>query len=149
MTVQPIPAGYHTVTPYLAVRGAGDVLAFVKNAFDAVETECVKLPDGTVKHAEVEIGDSRVMIGEATKAGFAPMPACLYLYVEDAAAWFQRAVDAGAEVVDELQDHFYGDRSGGVKDPAGNHWYVATHIEDVTPEEMERRMAQMSRGGQE
>jgi PhnB protein len=140
MAVQPIPEGFHTVTPYLTVRGATELLDFVKRAFDAKETECMRGPGGKVQHAQVVIGDSNVMMGEAP-AGFDPMPSTLYLYVEDADASFKQAVDAGGTVIEELTNKFYGDRSGGVQDSCGNRWYVSTHVEDVSPEEMERRAA--------
>ena len=140
--VEPVPDGYHTVTPYLAVRGAGELLAFLKRAFDAETVECIEM-DGAVHHAEVRIGDSMVMMGECPE-DTDPQPTSLYLYVGDADAWFERAVEAGAEVVMEPADQFYGDRHGAVKDPCGNSWYIATHIEDVSPEEITRRRAAMS-----
>ncbi len=140
MPVQPIPDGYHTITPYLPVQGATELLDFLKRAFNAVETE-VMAPDGRVRHAEVRIGDSRVMMGETPKD---PMACMLYLYVDDVDAWFDRAVKAGGEIVEKPSDQFYGDRHGAIKDPCGNVWYMATHIEDVSPEEMERRMKEAS-----
>ena len=140
MTVQPIPEGYHTVTPYLVIPGIAQVLDFLKRAFGAVETTPpMKQADGTVMHAEVQIGDSRVMMGEPM--GQPPVPAMLHLYVTDVDSVFRRAVEAGGVVVREPADQFYGDRSGGVKDSAGNIWWIATHKEDVSPEEMMRRMA--------
>jgi PhnB protein len=148
MTVQPVPDGYHTITPYLTVRGATQLLDFVKQAFEAVETECLRLSDGSVKHASVKIGDSMLMLGEvpADMPGVEAMPSMLYLYLPDMQAAFDRAVAAGAEVFEEPTDHFYGDRSGAVKDACGNVWYLATHVEDVPPEEIERRAAAMGRG---
>ena len=140
--VEPVPDGYHTVTPYLAVRRAGELLAFLKRAFDAETVECIEM-GGAVHHAEVRIGDSMVMMGECPEDAD-PQPTSLYLYVDDADAWFQRAVEAGAEVIMEPADQFYGDRHGAVKDPCGNSWYIATHIEDVSPEEIARRRAAMS-----
>ena len=140
--VKPVPDGYHTVTPYLAVRGAGELLAFLKRAFAAEAVECIEM-DGAVHHAEVRLGDSMVMLGECPEDAEAH-PTSLYLYVDDADAWFQRAVEAGAEVVMEPADQFYGDRHGAVKDPCGNSWYIATHIEDVSPEEIARRRTAMS-----
>ena len=139
--VKPVPDGYHTVTPYLAVRGAGELLAFLKRAFDAEAVECIEM-DGAVHHAEVRIGDSMVMLGECPEDAD-PQPAVLYLYVDDADARFQRAGEAGAEVIMEPVDQFYGDRQGAVKDPCGNSWYIATHIEDVSAEEIARRKAAM------
>jgi PhnB protein len=138
MPVQPIPDGDHTVTPYLTIRGATELLQFVKDAFQAVETECIRSPDGRVQHAQVKIGDSNVMMGEAPK-DFSPMPCTLYLYIADVDVWFDRAVRAGGEVLEQLEDKFYGDRTATVTDSCGNRWYMATHIEDVPPDEMARR----------
>jgi PhnB protein len=140
MAVKPIPDGYHTVTPYLTVRGVRRLLEFVKHAFDAEVKFQMPTPDGGVAHAEFRVGDSMVMCGEA-RDEWPPMPATLYLYVKDVDAVFQKAVAAGAEVVRPLADQFYGDRSGGVKDPCGNQWWVATHVEDVSMEEMGKRAA--------
>ena len=134
----PIPKGYHTVTPVLTVHGAADLIEFLKLAFDAQETYRLPGPDGKVMHAEVKIGDSMVMVGEATDQ-CKPMPATIALYVEDADAWYKRALQAGATSVREPSDQFYGDRSAGVKDSAGNHWWIHTHIEDVPPEELQKR----------
>jgi len=136
--VNPIPNGYHTVTPYLTIRGATELLAFTKAAFGAEEVECIKAPDGRVMHAEIKIGDSRVMMGEAGDTT-PPMPCTLYLYVDDVDAWFQRAKQADAEVIEELEDKFYGDRTAAVRDAQGNRWYMATHIEDFSSEELDRR----------
>ena len=143
--VQAIPEGFHTITPYLTVRGAGELLDFVKRAFNAKETECLA-PDGTVKHAQVQIGDSMLMMGECPP-DWEPMLTSLYLYVDDVDAWFKRAVDAGGEVFEKPTDQFYGDRHGAVKDPCGNLWYIATHIEDVSSEEIAKRAAAMGGGG--
>lgn len=149
MPVKPIPDGYHTVTPVLTVHGAAKLIEFVKQAFDAKETFRMPGPDGSVMHAEMKIGDSMVMLGEATDE-WKPMPATVALYVEDADAWYKRALRAGATSVREPADQFYGDRSAGVKDFAGNHWWIHTHIEDVPPEEMSKRaevwMKQQQRG---
>jgi uncharacterized glyoxalase superfamily protein PhnB len=134
----PIPKGYHTVTPVLTVHGAADLIEFLKRAFNAQEIYRLPAPDGKVMHAEVKIGDSMVMLGEATDQ-YKPTPATIALYVEDADAWYKRAVQAGATSVREPTDQFYGDRSGGVKDSAGNHWWIHTHVEDVPPEELQKR----------
>lgn len=139
--VNPIPDGYHTVTPYLIVPDATAMLSFMERAFGAQVTSRHNDAGGRVMHAEARIGDSRVMLGEAT-AEWAPMPCMLHLYVDDVDAWFRRAVDAGARPVREVADMPYGDRSGGVVDAWGNQWWMATHVEDVSPEEMERRMRQ-------
>lgn len=138
MAVKPIPDGYHNVTPYLVVPGVARLIDFLKNAFGAQEIERMTRPDGSVGHAEVRIGDSVVMMGEP--AGEAPaMPATIYLYVEDTDAAYRRALEAGATSVMAPADQFYGDRNAGVKDPCGNQWWIATHVEDVPPEEMARR----------
>jgi len=138
MPVKPVPEGYHTVTPYLVVPGAAGVIDFLKKAFGAEETTRMAGPDGKVAHAEVKIGDSIVMLGEASEQ-WQPMPAMLYLYLPDVDAVYQRALDAGGESVKKPENQFYGDRSAMVKDSAGNLWGIATHVEDVPPEEMEKR----------
>lgn len=139
MAVKWIPDGYHSVTPYLVVEGVGKLLDFVKQAFDAKEVHPpMRRPDGSVMHAEMNVGGSIVMMGEP-RGDLPPMPAALYVYVTDADAVYRRALQAGATSVMEPADQFYGDRSGGVKDPCGNLWWIATHKEDVSPEEMKRR----------
>ena len=138
MPVKPIPEGYHTITPYLVVQGAGALLDFMKKAFDAKELERMALPDGTIMHAEVSIGDSRIMIAEENEMAKAT-PSSLYLYVPNVDGVFQHAVKAGGSTIMEPMDMFYGDRSGSVKDPSGNSWYIATHKEDVTPQELAKR----------
>ncbi len=140
MAVKPRPDGYHSVTPHLTVQGAPVLLEFLKQAFDAQVIHCMTSPDGVIRHAEVRIGDSPVMIGEATDE-WKPMPTTLYLYVNDVDATYERAIKAGAVSIAPVQNQFYGDRSGGVKDPCGNHWGIATHIEDVAPEELAKRAA--------
>lgn len=138
MAVKPIPEGFHTITPYLVVPGVARLIEFLKQAFDAKERFRSDMPDGTVMHAEVMIGDSIIMMGEAS-GQFPAMPAAIYMYVKDADAVCQRAIEAGATSVREPADQFYGDRHGGIKDPSGNQWWIATHIEDVAPDEIERR----------
>ncbi len=138
MTTKPVPDGYHSVTPYLTVTGVANLIDFLKEAFAAVETERMTRPDGTVGHAEVRIGDSMVMMGEASDA-WKPMPSALYLYVADVDGVYRRALAAGATSTMEPMDQFYGDRSGGVKDPAGNIWWIATRVENLSREELERR----------
>jgi len=135
-TVNYIPDGYHTVTPYLCVDGAAGLLDFVKQAFDAVEIERIPRPDGKIAHAEVRIGDSVVMIGDAPDER---MPTAIYLYVRDTDATYSRALEAGATSVMEPADQFYGDRNAGVKDACGNLWWIATHKENVSPEEIAKR----------
>ncbi len=142
--VKPVPDGYHTVTPYLVVADAARQIAFVAQAFGAREMHRHTLPDGSVTHAEVQIGDSKIMLGQA-RDPFTPRPCNVYLYVEDADAAYRQALQAGAKSVMEVKDQFYGDRSGGVEDSNGNYWWIATHIEDVSPEEIERRFAAMGR----
>ena len=147
MPVNPIPEGYHAVTPYLLVAGAAPLIDFLKQAFDAVETERVARPDGGVMHAEVRIGGSPVMMGEPP--GGAAKPAALYLYVADVDATYARALAAGAAAVSPPADQFYGDRTGAVTDPAGNTWWIATHVEDVPKAELARRAAEaMKKWGQ-
>ncbi|QJD28618.1 VOC family protein [Methylococcus geothermalis] len=133
-----IPDGYHTVIPYLVVRGAADLIEFMKKAFDAKEWERIMRPDGTVGHAEMRIGDSVVMLSEA-RGEWQPMPGAIYLYVPDADAAYQRALDAGATSISPPANQFYGDRHGGVRDASGNLWWIATHIEDVPAEELKQR----------
>ena len=140
MAVKPIPDGFHSVTPYLVVEGVASLVDFLKQAFDAKEIERTMLPDGTVMHAQVKIGDSFVMMGEA-RGESTPRPASLYLYVTDTDATYRRALQAGATSIMEPADQFYGDRNLGVKDPAGNQWWIATHKEDVSSEEIGRRAA--------
>lgn len=138
MTVRPIPEGHHTVTSYLAVTGVDKLINFVKDTFGATVTERLTRPDGSIYHAEVRIGDSVVMMGEPT-ADSLETPGMLYVYVEDTDAAYERALAAGAASIMEPADMFYGDRNAGVKDPLGNIWYIATHFEDVPPEELKRR----------
>lgn len=140
MAVSPIPAGFHTVTPYLCVPGAGALIDFLGRALGAEELFRLARPDGAIMHAQVRIGDSVVMLGEPMEPRDA-RPAMFYLYVPDADALYARAIAAGAESVREPVTTFYGDRSGGVRDPAGNLWWIATHVEDISPEEVARRAA--------
>ncbi len=139
MAVKPIPDGYHTVTPYLTVADAEAQIDFLKRAFGAEEKYRHSDDKGRVMHAEVRVGDSVVMIGQAREP-WAPKAANLYLYVEDVDAVYKRAVSAGGKSIREPTNQFYGDRTGGVEDSQGNSWWMGTHVEDVTQEEMERRM---------
>ncbi len=136
--VKAIPDGYHTITPYLTVSDLPRLLEFIKAAFGADVYEAMEDANGKVRHAEAKIGDSRVMMGQAREE-WPARPAALYLYVEDADATYQAAIAAGAKSIMEPADQFYGDRNAGVEDPAGNQWWISTHVEDVSPEEMERR----------
>jgi uncharacterized glyoxalase superfamily protein PhnB len=140
MAVKPVPDGFHTVTPYLIVPGVVTLIDFLQQAFDAQPLIKMMRADDTVGHAEVKIGDSIVMMGEPMD-DMPPMPGSLYLYVNDTDAVYQRALQAGATSIMAPADQFYGDRSAGVKDQAGNQWWIATHKEDVSPEEMTRRAA--------
>jgi PhnB protein len=143
--VQPIPNGFHTITPYLIVEGAEKLISFMKEAFGAqYDHEPAKRPDGTIMHAALKIGNSMLMISDASEHAKAS-PVMLYLYVPNADAAYQRAVKAGATSVMEPADQFYGDRSGGVKDFAGNQWFFGTHIEDVSPAELQKRVAAFSK----
>jgi len=145
MAVKPIPEGYHTITPYLTVQGADQLIDFMKQVFAATEIERMTNPDGTVKHAEVRIGDSVLMISES-RGEWKPMPAALYLYVSDVDAVYQRALAAGATSLMAPTNTFYGNRESGVTDQFGNYWWIATHIEEVSPEEIAKRAeAQMKK----
>ena len=139
-SVKPIPEGYHTVTPYLLVQGAEKLIDFMKNAFDAKETERYSMPDGSIGHAEVRIGDSVIMVADAQGDEYKPMAAGIHLYVEDCDVTYKRAIGAGATSVREPQDQFYGDRSAGVNDQFGNRWWFATRKEDLSKEEIFKRM---------
>jgi PhnB protein len=151
MSVSPIPAGYHSVTPYLIVSGAARALAWYADAFGARELMRLATPQGTVGHAEVQIGDSHVMLADESPeweakgpARFGGSPVSLHLYVPDVDATVSRAVAAGAELKRPVEDKFYGDRMGTLLDPFGHIWHISTHIEDVTPDEIERRMTELT-----
>src|ERR1700722_4343681 len=138
-TVKPIPDGYHTVTPYLVASNVARLIVFMEKAFDAKVIERLTGPDGKVAHAEISIGDSRIMIGGA-RPGQPAVPCMLYLYVTDTDALYKSALEAGATSIMAPANQFYGDRNAGVKDAEGNQWYIATHVEDVAPEELQKRM---------
>lgn len=151
--VKPIPDGYHSATPYLIIRDAAKALEFYNQVFDAVETHRFSGPDGKIGHAEMKIGNSVIMLsdehpemGYASPQSLGGSPVSIMLYVEDCDAMFNRAVRAGATVKDALKDKFYGDRSGSVVDPFGHIWHIATHIEDVSPDEIARRLKEMMKG---
>ena len=154
MAVKPIPDGYHSITPYLVVPGVAKLLDFLKQAFGAELTHPpMTKPDGTVMHAEVQIGDSRIMMAdEFPEMGFlSPLtvggsPVMMHLYVEDVDATANKAVAAGAKVTKPVADQFYGDRGGQLQDPFGHNWYVSTHKEDVSPEEVKERSAKLYGG---
>jgi PhnB protein len=141
MAVEPIPQGYHSVTPYLVVEGADKLLSFVKEVFGAEETFRMAGAEGSVGHAEFRVGDSIVMTADASEQ-WPAMPGAIHLYVEDCDATYARALEAGATSVQEVADQFYGDRSGGVRDPVGNLWWIVTHVEDVPEDELAKRAEQ-------
>jgi PhnB protein len=154
MPVKPIPEGYHSVTPYLIVRGGADAIEFYKKAFGALELFRFPSPDGKIGHAEIKVGNSPIMLadefpdmGYKGPQSLGGSPVSLMIYVDDVDTVFQQAVDAGATVKEALQDKFYGDRMGTVIDPFGHRWHLATHKEDVSVEEMQRR-AKAAHGGQ-
>lgn len=136
--VKPIPDGYHTVTPILMVDEAAELIDFLKDAFGAKERSRFTDPNGKIAHAEVVIGDSIVQLSDA-QGEWKPIQVPLLVYTTDTDAAYKRALKAGATSIREPADQFYGDRTGGVKDVFGNSWWIATHVEDVSPEELERR----------
>lgn len=150
--VLPIPKGYHAVTAYLSVQNAAQALDFYKRAFGAKELVRMPMPDGKVGHAEIQVGDSHVMLAdEMPNMGFLSPQSRggttvqLHLYVPDVDATVQRAVAAGGKLTRPIENKFYGDRAGTLEDPYGHVWYIATHKEDVPPKEMKRRMDEMAR----
>jgi PhnB protein len=150
MPAKPMPDGYHSVTPYLIVGGAAKALDFYKRAFGAKERMRLPMPEGRIGHAEIEIGDSVIMLadefpqmGAKSPQTIGGTPVGICLYVADVDAVFKQAIAAGGKEEKPLQNQFYGDRSGTLIDPFGHKWTVATHIEDVPPEEINRRMAAM------
>jgi len=148
MPVNPIPDGYPRVSPHLSVAGAADAIEFYKRVLGASERMRMPMPGGAIAHAELELGGSVIMIGDEMPGGTDPSPktlggspVALFVYVEDVDAVFKQALEAGASSVQEPEDHFYGDRVAMFDDPYGHRWNIATHIEDVPPDEMERRAA--------
>jgi PhnB protein len=146
--VKPIPEGYHTATPHLIVKGAVAALEFYKQAFGATELLRMMKPDGRVGHAEIKIGDSPIMLadefpemGARSPESYGGSPVTIMLYVEDVDRVFNQAVAAGAKVQRPVANQFYGDRTGGITDPFGHTWYIATHVEDVPEEELQKRAA--------
>ena len=151
MAVKPIPEGYHSVTPYLILDDATRALEFYQKAFGAVELLRMPAPGGRIGHAEIRIGDSPVMIGEEMDGYEGPhalggTPVSLMIYVPDVDRMFAQALAAGAKEQRPVADQFYGDRSGTLVDPFGHVWSLATHVEDVPPEEIDRRFAKMTQG---
>jgi PhnB protein len=144
MTIEYKPSGYHTVTPYLIVDGAERLMTFIVDVLGGTETVRMQGPDGRIAHAEMHVGDSLVMLADAPEPG-AETSAMLHLYVPDSDATYKRAMEAGATSLREPQDEFYGDRMSGVQDSTGIKWYFATHVEDISEDEMARRAAQAAR----
>ena len=152
--VKPIPDGYHTVTPYLCVKNGANALEFYKKAFGAQEIMRFPMPDGRLGHAEIKIGDSHIMLADEfpemnfrSPLSYGGSPVGVVLYVENADAMVAQAVAAGATVSRPLQNQFYGDRSGTVTDPFGHVWTVSTHVEDISPEEMQTRAVAATAAG--
>jgi PhnB protein len=160
MSVKPIPEGYGDVTPYLMIQGAAKALEFYKKVFGATERMRIPGPEGMIMHAEILIGHSVIMLADGCprpdehkgKIGKSPQafggtPVSLHLYVKDADAVFKKALECGGKEVRPLANQFYGDRSGLLEDPFGHMWNIATHVEEVSEEEMKKRMAEMARKG--
>jgi PhnB protein len=146
--VKAIPEGYHSVQPYLHIRGAAQAIEFYKQAFGATEIMRMPLADGRLGHADIRIGDSVVMLAdEAPERGihgpahYGGAPMTLMFYTEDCDAIYQKAIGAGSKSLREPTDQFYGDRMAGIEDPFGFQWYIATHVKDLSPEEMKAAMA--------
>jgi PhnB protein len=153
MTVHHIPEGYHSVTPYLVVDGAARALEFYKQAFGATELMRMPAPDGRIGHAEMLIGDSHIMLadehpeqGHRGPKSIGGTPVGIMIYVPDVDSMFRTAISLGATETRPVENQFYGDRTGSLTDPFGHNWMISTHIEDVSPEEMERRMKAMGEG---
>ena len=151
--VTPVPTGYHTATPYLIIKGAAKALEYYKKAFGAKETLRFAAPGGTIGHAEIQIGDSMIMLadeypdmGYRSPLSLGGSAVSILLYVEDVDRWFDRAIAAGGKATRPVADQFYGDRSGTLTDPFGHVWTISTHVEDVSLEEMNRR-AKAKAGG--
>jgi PhnB protein len=148
---KPIPKGYHAVTPYLSVQGAADAIAFYKKAFGAKEVMRMPGPRGTIGHAEVQIGGSRIMLAdESPEINFRSpraiggTPVTIHLYVEDVDKVAKKAVAAGAKLLRPVAEQFYGDRSGSMEDPFGHVWHIATHVKDIPTKELKKRAAAMA-----
>jgi PhnB protein len=150
--VKPIPDGYHSVTPYLIIDGAARALDFYKRAFDAKELMRIPSPHDKIGHAEIKIGNSVIMLADEhpemdarSPSHFGGSPVSIMVYLEDVDKQFKQAIEAGATELRPVTDQFYGDRSGTLKDPFGHSWHLSTHKEDVSMEEMSRRMAAMKK----
>lgn len=140
--VNPIPEGYHTVTPYLVVPDPGALLDFIEQAFGAKIGHVSTRPDGTIMHADATIGNSKIMIAGSSEQ-YPPVPGMYYMYVEDCDTWYNQAIEAGAKSLREPTNEFYGDRTCGVQDSNGIQWWIGTHVEDVSYEEIARRQQEM------
>jgi PhnB protein len=146
MAAKSIPEGFHSVTPYLSIKGAKEAIDFYHRAFDAVEVFRLPTPTGEIGHAEIVIGDSHIMMSEPCEDSPIPSPESLggssvgiHLYVDDVDSVFDQAVTAGAVILNGVEDQFYGDRMGTLKDPFGHIWFLSTHKEDLDPEEVKKR----------
>lgn len=146
MPVKAIPDGYHSVTPYLSIKNASDAIEFYKKAFNAIELFRLDMPGGIIGHAEIQIGNSRIMLadpcddvsfGDPKTLGGSTVG--LYVYVDDVDGMYSQSVAAGAKQINPVEDQFYGDRIGTIEDPYGHRWFIATHKEDLTPEELNKR----------
>lgn len=149
--IKPIPKGYHAVTPYLSVKGAAGAIAFYKKAFGAKEVMRMPGPGGTIGHAEIQVGDSRIMLADEfpemnfrSPRSVGGTPVNIHLYVADVDKVVKKAVAAGAKSLRPVADQFYGDRSGSLEDPFGHVWHIATHIKDIPMKELKKRAAAMA-----
>jgi len=152
--VKPIPDGYHSITPYIIVGDGARAIEFYREAFGATELFRMDAPSGKIGHAEIRIGDSHIMLADEhpemnarSPQTLGGSPVSLMLYVADVDATVGKAVEAGAKITRPVANQFYGDRTGGIEDPFGHVWYIATHIEDVAPEELQKRAAAAHGGG--
>lgn len=148
MSVKAIPDGFHSITPYLGIQKAAEAIDFYKKALNAIEVTRLTMPDGGIGHAELRIGDCPIMLGTPCDQGPLGNPdqspsVGLHLYVQDVDSAFTQAIDAGGKVISEVRDQFYGDRTGTFKDPFGHVWFLATHKEDLTQEQIEQRAKEM------
>jgi PhnB protein len=154
MAAKPIPDGYHSVTPYLIVNGAAEAIEFYKQAFGATELMRMPTPDGRIGHAEIRIGDSAIMLadefpemGHRSPQTLGGAGVGLMIYLDEVDDTFDRAISMGAKLLQAVKDQFYGDRSGTLQDPFGHVWTLATHVEDIPPDELQRRANQFSQKG--
>ena len=153
MSVKSIPEGFHSITPYLGVKKAAEAIEFYKNAFGATQVMRLDMPDGSVGHAELRIGDSPIMLGSPCAESPFGSPrdghtsVGIHLYVTDVDAQYKQAIAAGGTVISEPKDQFYGDRSGTLRDPFGHVWFLATRKEDLTQEQIEQRAKEMFQQG--